>query len=112
MDTLKLNSLGNITIIPSPMKELVFYFCSMVNVEYLREYLHIPSDIVPLTHRKAARPQREGAGPQGGLRRRDDGGAYRAPRREGGDSEYRRRDGGEGERPRFGGGFGRGRVAE
>ena len=37
-----------------------------------------------MTHRKAAKPQREGAGPQGGLRRRDDGGAYRPPRREGG----------------------------
>lgn len=79
-------------------------------LEYLREYLHIPPEIVPLTHRKAPRPQREG-GPQGGLRRREDGGAYRPPRREGGDGEYRRRDDG-GERPRFGGGFGRGRVAE
>ena len=82
-----------------------------VCLEYLREYLHLPPEIVPLTHRKAARPQREG-GPQGGLRRREDGGAYRPPRREGGDGEYRRRDDGGGERPRFGGGFGRGRVAE
>jgi small subunit ribosomal protein S10e len=77
-------------------------------LEYLREYLHIPPEIVPATHRKAPRPQREGA--TGGLRRREEGGAYRPPRREGGD-EYRRRDDG-GERPRFGGGFGRGRVAE
>lgn len=64
---------------------------------------------MPLTHRKALRPQRD-AGAQG-LRRREDGGAYRPPRREGGEGEYRRRDDG-GERPRFGGGFGRGRVAE
>lgn len=77
-------------------------------IEYLREYLHIPAELVPLTHRKAPRPQRDAA-PQGGLRRRDDGGAYRPPRRDGGE-EYRRRD--DGERPRFGGGFGRGRVAE
>jgi small subunit ribosomal protein S10e len=79
-------------------------------VEYLREYLHIPPEIVPATHRKAPRPQREGGPRDGGLRRRDDGGAYRPPRREGGE-EYRRRDDG-GERPRFGGGFGRGRVSE
>jgi small subunit ribosomal protein S10e len=84
----------------------------LMYIEYLREYLHIPPEIVPLTHRKAARPQRDGAGPQGGLRRRDDGGAYRPPRREGGDGEYRRRDGADGERPRFGGGFGRGRAPE
>lgn len=78
-------------------------------LEYLREYLHIPPEIVPLTHRKTSKPQREG----GGLRPRDDGGAYRPPRREGGgDGEYRRRDDGRGERPRFGGGFGRGRVPE
>jgi small subunit ribosomal protein S10e len=81
------------------------------HLEYLREYLDIPAELVPLTHRKAPRPQREGAGPQGGLRRRDDGGAYRAPRREG-EGEYRRRDDGGGDRPRFGGGFGRGRTAE
>jgi len=79
-----------------------------VFIEYLREYLHIPPEIVPSTHRKAPRPQRDGPG---GLRRREDGGAYRPPRREGGEGEYRRRDDG-GERPRFGGGFGRGRVAE
>lgn len=64
---------------------------------------------MPLTHRKAPRPQREG--PPGGLRRREDGGAYRPPRREGGDGEYRRRGDDGGERPRMGG-FGRGRVAE
>ena len=79
------------------------------NAEYLREYLHIPPELVPLTHRKAPRAQRDTGAP-GGLRRREDGGAYRPPRREGGE-EYRRRDDG-GERPRFGGGFGRGRVAE
>ena len=61
-----------------------------------------------MTHRKAARPQREG--PPSGLRRRDD--AYRPPRREGGEGEYRRRDDAGAERPRFGGGFGRGRVTE
>jgi small subunit ribosomal protein S10e len=92
------------------MKESVNYLVVLPLIkEYLREYLHIPAELVPLTHRKAPRPQREGP-PGGGLRRRDD--AYRPPRREGGDGEYRRRDDAGGERPRFGGGFGRGRVAE
>jgi len=88
---------------------LRLFLQAYVVIEYLREYLHIPPEIVPATHRKAPRPQRDGPG---GLRRREDGGAYRPPRREGGEGEYRRRDDG-GERPRFGGGgFGRGRVAE
>jgi len=94
------------------MKESVYtpLASNLTLVEYLREYLHIPPELVPLTHRKAPRPQREGASQ--GLRRREDGGAYRPPRREGGEGEYRRRDDAGGERPRFGGGFGRGRVAE
>ncbi|KAJ1035745.1 hypothetical protein NDA13_000405 [Ustilago tritici] len=65
-----------------------FYTLTDEGVEYLREYLHLPAEIVPATHKRPARPARA---PVGGRE-----GAYRAPRgdREGGDREYRHRDGG------------------
>ncbi|KAI5450102.1 hypothetical protein NCC49_003729 [Naganishia albida] len=80
-----------------------YYTLTPEGLDYLREYLHLPSEIVPQTHKKPARP----AAPAGRAPRGD--GAYRAPR--GGDREgYRRRDDGEGKegasgdfRPRFGG---------
>ncbi|KZT53523.1 hypothetical protein CALCODRAFT_457940 [Calocera cornea HHB12733] len=91
-----------------------WYYYSLTNegIEYLREVLHLPAEIVPATHKKAARPPRP-AGIRGGREGGGDG-AYRAPR---GDRDgYRRRDDGEkkeggapGEfRPRFMG-VGRGR---
>lgn len=87
-----------------------FYTLTDEGLEYLREYLHLPSEIVPATHKRPARPQRA---PVGGRE-----GAYRAPR-DGGDREYRRRgaedkkDGApSGEyRPRFAG-VGRGAPRE
>jgi small subunit ribosomal protein S10e len=67
-----------------------YYTLTPEGLDYLREYLHLPSEIVPQTHKKPARP----AAPAGGRAPRADG-AYRAPR--GGDREgYRRRDDGEG----------------
>ena len=89
-------------------------------LNYLREYLHLPAEIVPATHKRPARPQREAPTT----------GAYRPPRRDGpggfggeGRDEYRRRDGPgadkkdgapSGEyRPRFAGaGVGRGAPRE
>lgn len=66
-----------------------YYTLTPEGLDYLREYLHLPSEIVPQTHKKPARP----AAPAGRAPRAD--GAYRAPR--GGDREgYRRRDDGEG----------------
>ncbi|PWZ01341.1 hypothetical protein BCV70DRAFT_158625 [Testicularia cyperi] len=64
-----------------------FYTLTDEGVEYLREFLHLPAEIVPATHKRPARAPRA---PVGG---RD--GAYRAPRgdRDGADREYRRRDG-------------------
>ncbi|KIS69541.1 40S ribosomal protein eS10 [Mycosarcoma maydis] len=65
-----------------------FYTLTDEGVEYLREFLHLPAEIVPATHKRPARPARAPAGGRDG--------AYRAPRgdRDGGDrSEYRRRDG-------------------
>ncbi|EJT45403.1 40s ribosomal protein s10 [Trichosporon asahii var. asahii CBS 8904] len=77
-----------------------YYTLTDEGLAYLREYLHLPSEIVPVTHTKPARPAGRPAGYGAG---RD--GAYRAPR---GDREgYRRRDDKEGAgaeyRPRFGG---------
>ncbi|ORY80890.1 Plectin/S10 domain-domain-containing protein [Protomyces lactucae-debilis] len=68
-----------------------YYYYSLTNegIDHLREWLHLPVEIVPATHKRATRPAapRTMGGPQGG--------APRQPRREGGADEYRRRDGGE-----------------
>lgn len=81
-----------------------YYTITDEGLAYLREWLHLPAEIVPITHTKPARPAGRPAGYGAGR----EGGAYRAPR---GDREgYRRReDGGDKEgasaeyRPRFGG---------
>ncbi|KAG7530614.1 hypothetical protein FFLO_04916 [Filobasidium floriforme] len=72
------------------------------------QFLHLPSEIVPQTHKKPVRAQPPAR--QGGAGR---DGAYRAPR--GGDREgYRRREDGDAKegsgefKPRFAGGIGRG----
>ncbi|THG95223.1 hypothetical protein EW026_g6393 [Hermanssonia centrifuga] len=63
-----------------------YYVLTPEGVEYLREWLHLPAEIVPATHKKAARPARPA-----GIRAGGDG-AYRAPR--GGDrDEYRKKEG-------------------
>lgn len=77
-----------------------YYVLTDEGLEYLREYLHLPSEIVPMTHKRPARPQRAVVGERDGFR----GG------RAGGDREYRRRDDGDKKdgapsgdfRPRFG----------
>ncbi|EUC34803.1 hypothetical protein COCVIDRAFT_91738 [Bipolaris victoriae FI3] len=93
-----------------------YYTLTPEGLDYLREWLHLPAEIVPQTHIK----QQRSAPPRGMLggddRERRGGG--RGGR--GGDrGEYRRRDQGEkgeggapGEfKPEFRGGFGRGRGA-
>ncbi|KAI0364464.1 hypothetical protein BV20DRAFT_1039386 [Pilatotrama ljubarskyi] len=74
-----------------------YYVLTPEGVDYLREWLNLPSEIVPATHKKAARPPRPAQvrGPGGE-------GAYRAPR---GDREdYRKKEGAPGEfRPQFAG---------
>ncbi|KAF8910416.1 Plectin/S10 domain-containing protein [Gymnopilus junonius] len=65
-----------------------YYVLTPEGVEYLREWLHLPTEIVPATHKKAARPPRPatvrpGAGGEG---------AYRPPaatKEEGAPGEYR-----------------------
>ncbi|WVQ81379.1 hypothetical protein IAT38_003503 [Cryptococcus sp. DSM 104549] len=84
-----------------------YYTLTEEGLAYLREFLHLPSEIVPATHMKpATRPSRPAFGGRAGGE-----GGYRAPR---GEREYRKRDDGEKEagdfRPRFGG-VGRGAGA-
>ncbi|RKP13411.1 Plectin/S10 domain-containing protein, partial [Piptocephalis cylindrospora] len=62
-----------------------YYVLTSEGLDYLREFLHLPEEIVPATHKKAARPV--GTRPTEGRR---EGGAYRAPR---GDGEYRKKEG-------------------
>ncbi|TKA32939.1 hypothetical protein B0A50_01165 [Salinomyces thailandicus] len=92
-----------------------YYTLTPEGLDYLREWLHLPAEIVPQTHVKQARSHAPPRGMMGGEGERR-GGGRGGPRgdREGG---YRRRDagekeggmGGEGFRPDFRGGFGRGR---
>ncbi|KAF8606397.1 hypothetical protein BDV93DRAFT_344374 [Ceratobasidium sp. AG-I] len=66
-----------------------YYYYTLTNegLDYLREWLHLPAEIVPETHRKPARaPKPAAVRPGGG------DGAYRAPR--GDRDDYRRRDDG------------------
>ena len=100
-----------------------YYTLTPEGLDYLREWLHLPAEIVPQTHVKQ---QRSHAPPRGMM----GGDGDRPPRREGGrggprgdrEGGYRRREGGgfggekegapSGEfRPEFRGGFGRGRGA-
>jgi len=69
-----------------------YYILTPEGLTHLREWLNLPSEIVPATHKKAARPPRPagvGAGRPGGP---PGEGAYRAPR--GDRDDYRRRDDG------------------
>ncbi|CDZ97639.1 40s ribosomal protein s10 [Phaffia rhodozyma] len=64
-----------------------YYTLTPEGLDYLREFLHLPSEIVPNTLKRPTRPAKA-QGP---------GGAYRAPRAEGaGRGEYRRREDGAG----------------
>ncbi|KAJ3021820.1 hypothetical protein HKX48_007703 [Thoreauomyces humboldtii] len=94
-----------------------YYYLTNEGIEYLREYLHLPVEIVPRTFiktTKTAGGPRPGGRPDGERGPRGDG--ARGPRRDGEDS-YRRRDAPGGEkkdqaagdwRPEFRGGVGRG----
>jgi len=73
-----------------------YWFLTDKGIEYLREYLNLPADVVPATLTKSARPAGEGRRPPMGDR------PPRGPPREGGYREGYRSG------PREGGGFGRG----
>ena len=96
-----------------------YYTLTPEGLDYLREWLHLPAEIVPATHIKQQRshaPPRGMMGGDGERERRPGGRGGPRGDREGG---YRRRDAGEGKEggapgefaPSFRGGFGRGRGA-
>ena len=83
-------------------------------LDYLREWLHLPAEIVPATHIKQQRSHAPPRGMMGGEERERRPGGRGGPR---GDGGYRRREQGDGKEggapgefaPTFRGGFGRGR---
>lgn len=83
-------------------------FLTDAGIEYLREFLNLPSEIVPATLKKSTRPLERG---DGRPPRRDG-----PPRRFGGEREgYRSDKAGEAPgayRPEFRGGFGRGAAPQ
>lgn len=94
-------------------------FLTDKGIEYLREYLNLPADVVPATLKKAARPIGERPRPMGDRPRGD-----RPPREGGFGRDSYRREGGGGfgrggdkasapgdYQPRFGG-FGRGSAPQ
>ncbi|QIW97681.1 hypothetical protein AMS68_003199 [Peltaster fructicola] len=93
-----------------------YYTLTPEGLDYLREWLHLPAEIVPQTHVKQQRPNAPPRGMLGGDDRERRGGGRGGPR---GDREgYRRRDQGDKEgdapggfNPEFRGGIGRGRGA-
>ncbi|KAJ6162808.1 hypothetical protein N7497_002787 [Penicillium chrysogenum] len=90
-----------------------YYTLTPEGLDYLREWLHLPAEVVPATHIKQQRSHAPPRGMMGGEEQRGERRGPRAPR-EGG---YRRREEGKeggapGEfAPSFRGGFGRGRGA-
>jgi len=92
-----------------------YYTLTPEGLDYLREWLHLPAEIVPQTHIKQQRSHAPPRGMLGGDDRERRGGGRGGPRgdREGG---YRRRDAGEGGKegaapggfnPEFRGGYGK-----
>jgi len=100
-----------------------YYTLTPEGLDYLREWLHLPAEIVPATHIKQQRSHAPPKGMMGGDDRERRPGGRGGPRGDRGDREggYRRRDMGDagakeggapGEfAPTFRGGFGRGRGA-
>lgn len=101
-----------------------YYTLTPEGLDYLREWLHLPAEIVPATHIKQQRSHAPPKGMMGGddRERRPGGrGGPRGDRGDRGDREggYRRREVGDAKEggapgefaPSFRGGFGRGRGA-
>jgi len=89
-----------------------YYTLTPTGLEYLREWLHLPAEIVPATHVKQQRSTAPPRGMMGGDERRER--RDRGDRGDRGDRDgYRRRDKEGGApsdfKPEFRGGFGRGR---
>jgi small subunit ribosomal protein S10e len=82
-----------------------YWYLTDAGINYLREFLHLPADIVPATLKKQPQPQRQSGRPE---RSEDD-----RPRREDrGEGGYRKRTGaGDNFNPEFRG-YGRGAVQQ
>merc|ERR1712036_4065 len=93
-----------------------YWYLTNEGIQYLRDYLHLPPEIVPATLRKAAKPNegrswnRDQRGGPGGPPRGGDGGDRDSYRREGRDGgSYDKGGAGDNFKPEFRGGMGRGR---
>merc|ERR1711896_75027 len=90
-----------------------YWYLTNEGIQYLRDYLHLPPEIVPATLRKAAKPNegrswnRDQRGGPGGPPRGGDGGDRDSYRRDGG--SYDKGGAGDNFKPEFRGGMGRGR---
>lgn len=83
-----------------------YWYLTNEGIQYLRDYLHLPAEIVPATLKRQAKPDAaRSARPQSDRPRDDD----KRGDRSGADS-YRREGAGFGEGGGFRGGFGRGRA--
>ncbi|KAJ9623421.1 hypothetical protein H2203_005680 [Taxawa tesnikishii (nom. ined.)] len=99
-----------------------YYTLTPEGLDYLREWLHLPAEVVPATHIKQQRSHAPPRGMMGGEERGERRGGRGGPRGDRGDREggYRRREQGEGKEggapgefaPSFRGGFGRGRGGD
>jgi hypothetical protein len=93
---------GRRRISPRGVRSFTSICYPLLNLKLAPSSLHLPSEIVPVTHKKAVRPPRPAnvRGPGEGT---GGGGAYRAPR--GDRDDYRKKDSGApGEfRPQFSG---------
>merc|ERR1711962_1646611 len=90
-----------------------YWYLTNEGIQYLRDYLHLPPEIVPATLRKATKPsegrfQRDQRDQRGGPPRDRDSGDRDAYRREGGSGDARMEKGGAGDnfKPEFRGGMG------
>merc|ERR1712131_510833 len=92
-----------------------YWYLTNEGIQYLRDFLHLPPEIVPATLRKATKPSegrynaRDQRGAPGGPPRGDrDGGDRDNYRREGGSGDARMDKGGAGDnfKPEFRGGMG------
>merc|ERR1719153_344838 len=92
-----------------------YWYLTNEGIQYLRDFLHLPPEIVPATLRKATKPsesrswnQRDQRGGPGGPPRDRDGGDRDSYRREGGSGDARMDKGGAGDnfKPEFRGGMG------
>ncbi|KAK4228482.1 Plectin/S10 domain-containing protein [Podospora fimiseda] len=94
-----------------------YYTLTPEGLDYLREWLHLPAEIVPATHIKQQRSHAPPRGMLGDEGQRRFGGRGRGGDRGDREGGYRRKEAGEGKEggapgdfaPQFRGGFGRGR---